>query len=152
MLPLLYGPSLIRKMFCFWPRLHVLPDILPIENVRYIATERLVRHHMLVTTIDELRQRVEAAWISVHVHVIQSLFHSMKRRVWSVITVISGSSAYLFLRIFTSKVLEDLITCYFCITYLSPMKIIVLFVFLPGVVVLMARQLPFSCFLQRLPS
>ncbi|GFU38599.1 transposable element Tcb1 transposase [Trichonephila clavipes] len=38
------------------------PDLLPIENVWSTVAERLVRHHMPVTTVDELWYRVEAAW------------------------------------------------------------------------------------------
>ncbi|GFS59978.1 transposable element Tcb1 transposase [Trichonephila clavipes] len=53
MLPVLYGPSLIRKMFDCYPS--------QIENVWSMVAERLDRHHTLVTTV-ELLYRVEAAW------------------------------------------------------------------------------------------
>ncbi|GFY29907.1 histone-lysine N-methyltransferase SETMAR [Trichonephila clavipes] len=49
------------------------PDLSTIENVWSMDTERLLRHHTPVTTIDELWHRVEAAWASVPVRVIQSL-------------------------------------------------------------------------------
>ncbi|GFU38571.1 uncharacterized protein TNCV_4391181 [Trichonephila clavipes] len=44
------------------------PDLSPIENVWSTVAERLARHHMPVTTVDELWYRVEAAWSSVPVH------------------------------------------------------------------------------------
>ncbi|GFT29134.1 HTH_Tnp_Tc3_2 domain-containing protein [Trichonephila clavipes] len=51
-----------------------------------MVAERLARHHTPVTTIDELWYRVEAAWSSVPVHAIQSLFDSMPRHISYVIT------------------------------------------------------------------
>ncbi|GFU18415.1 hypothetical protein TNCV_1980951 [Trichonephila clavipes] len=45
---------------------------------------------MPVTTVDELWYRVEAAWSSVSVHSIQSLFDSMPRRINAVITARGG--------------------------------------------------------------
>ncbi|GFV98386.1 hypothetical protein TNCV_623451 [Trichonephila clavipes] len=43
-------------------------------------------HQTLVTTIYEMWHHVEAAWASVPVHFIQSLFVSMLRRILAVIT------------------------------------------------------------------
>ncbi|GFX62573.1 hypothetical protein TNCV_4867361 [Trichonephila clavipes] len=57
-----------------------------------MVTERLARQHTPVTTVDELWHRVEAAWTSVSVHVIQSLFDSMPRRIRAVITARGGCS------------------------------------------------------------
>ncbi|GFX82527.1 histone-lysine N-methyltransferase SETMAR [Trichonephila clavipes] len=50
------------------------------ENVRPIVTVRLVRHHTLVTTIDDLWHRVGAQWVCVPINAIQSMFESMPRR------------------------------------------------------------------------
>ncbi|PRD27111.1 UNVERIFIED_CONTAM: hypothetical protein NCL1_36258 [Trichonephila clavipes] len=38
------------------------PDISPTENVLSMVAERLARHHMRVTTVDEVWYRAEAAW------------------------------------------------------------------------------------------
>ncbi|GFY05978.1 transposable element Tcb2 transposase [Trichonephila clavipes] len=56
--------------------------------------ERLARHRTPVTTFEELWLHVEAAWASVPVHAIQSLFDSMPRRICAVSTargVVPGS-------------------------------------------------------------
>ncbi|GFX69131.1 hypothetical protein TNCV_3563071 [Trichonephila clavipes] len=50
------------------------PDLSPKENVWSMIAERLTHHHMLVTTVDALWHRIEAAWTSVPLHVIQSMF------------------------------------------------------------------------------
>ncbi|GFX77602.1 transposable element Tcb1 transposase [Trichonephila clavipes] len=56
------------------------PDLSPIETVWSIVAERLARHHTADSTVDELWHHVEAAWTSVPVHAIQSLFDSIPRR------------------------------------------------------------------------
>ncbi|GFX49330.1 hypothetical protein TNCV_3334481 [Trichonephila clavipes] len=43
-----------------WPTCSL--DLLLIENVWYMVSERLALHHTPVTTVDELWYRVEAAW------------------------------------------------------------------------------------------
>ncbi|GFV22810.1 hypothetical protein TNCV_2090081 [Trichonephila clavipes] len=55
---------------------------------------RLARHHTPVTTVDELWHRVEAAWTSVSIHAIQSLFGSIPRRISAAITARGGCSGY----------------------------------------------------------
>ncbi|GFT77044.1 hypothetical protein TNCV_1099271 [Trichonephila clavipes] len=62
------------------------PDFSPIENVWSMVAERLTRHHTPVTTDDAVWHHVEAAWASVPVHTIQSLFDSMPMRISAVIT------------------------------------------------------------------
>ncbi|GFX12010.1 uncharacterized protein TNCV_2997941 [Trichonephila clavipes] len=57
-----------------------------------MVVERLALHYTPVTTVDELWHCVEAAWASVPVHVIQSLFDSMPRRISAVITPRGGCS------------------------------------------------------------
>ncbi|GFW50226.1 HTH_Tnp_Tc3_2 domain-containing protein [Trichonephila clavipes] len=54
------------------------PDLTPIEQV--------ASHHTLITNVDELWHRVEAAWAPISVHVMQSLFDSMPRRITADIT------------------------------------------------------------------
>ncbi|GFV28617.1 odorant receptor [Trichonephila clavipes] len=49
--------------------------------VLYLPSLHLDYHHMSVTTFDELWYRVEAAWPSVPVQAIQSLFDPMPRRI-----------------------------------------------------------------------
>ncbi|GFY21048.1 hypothetical protein TNCV_3990921 [Trichonephila clavipes] len=51
-----------------------------------MVAERLGRYQTPVTTVDELRFRVEAASSSVPVHDIQSVLDSMIRRISAVIT------------------------------------------------------------------
>ncbi|GFW69636.1 transposable element Tcb1 transposase [Trichonephila clavipes] len=94
-----YVASIVRTFFDtkhFWllPWPARSPDLLPIENIWSMVAERLARHHMSVTTVDELWHRVEAASTSVPVHVIQSLFDSMARRIGSVITATRGYYGY----------------------------------------------------------
>ncbi|GFV30431.1 hypothetical protein TNCV_99061 [Trichonephila clavipes] len=74
MLPVLYEPSLIQKIFECCPSLLRLPDLLPTENVWITVAQRLARHHTPVTTVDELWYRVEVAWSSVPVHAIRFFF------------------------------------------------------------------------------
>ncbi|GFW35860.1 hypothetical protein TNCV_1926911 [Trichonephila clavipes] len=57
-----------------------------------MVAERLACHHTSVTTVDELWYCVEAAWSSVPVHSVQSLFDSMHRRISAVITAIEGEN------------------------------------------------------------
>ncbi|GFV01135.1 hypothetical protein TNCV_1010561 [Trichonephila clavipes] len=63
----------------------------------------LIRHHTPDATVDELWHRVEAAWSSVPVHAIQSLFDSMASRISAVTTPSDGSSGYRFLRMCALK-------------------------------------------------
>ncbi|GFW54353.1 hypothetical protein TNCV_3703131 [Trichonephila clavipes] len=70
------------------------PDLSLIENIWSMVAERLARHHTPVTTVDELFHRVEAAWASVPVHTIQSVFDSMPMRISAVITARVGCSGY----------------------------------------------------------
>ncbi|GFW72100.1 hypothetical protein TNCV_4789871 [Trichonephila clavipes] len=50
-----------------------------------MVAERLARHHTAIATVDELWHRIEAAWASVPVHAIQSLFDSMPKSISAVI-------------------------------------------------------------------
>ncbi|GFV60454.1 hypothetical protein TNCV_3470891 [Trichonephila clavipes] len=72
-----------------WPTLS--PDLSPIENVWSIVLERLARHHYPVLTVEN---RVEVAWMPVHVHAIQSPFDSMVMHIRVVITAKGGCSMY----------------------------------------------------------
>ncbi|GFX61522.1 odorant receptor [Trichonephila clavipes] len=71
-----------------------ITDLSPIENIWSMITQRLTRHQTPVTTIDELWPRVEAAWASVPIHAIQSLFDSMARRISAGTTSRAGCSGY----------------------------------------------------------
>ncbi|GFU99005.1 hypothetical protein TNCV_3382491 [Trichonephila clavipes] len=55
---------------------------------------RLARYHTDVTTVDELLYSVEATWLYVSVHAIQSLFDSIPRRITAVITARGGGFWY----------------------------------------------------------
>ncbi|GFT58151.1 hypothetical protein TNCV_723151 [Trichonephila clavipes] len=83
---------------------HHLRDALACTFTRSFPNrKRLVcgcRHNKPVTTIDKLGNCVEAAWASIHVHAMQSLFDSMPRLVRAVITAIGNYSGYCFLRIY----------------------------------------------------
>ncbi|GFU18361.1 hypothetical protein TNCV_1980471 [Trichonephila clavipes] len=94
MLPALHEPSLIRKMFgcCPGKKIHQISS--PKENIWSMVAERLALHHTPFTAIDELWNRLEAAWASVPVYSIESLFNSMVRCVSAVITAIGGCSRY----------------------------------------------------------
>ncbi|GFU50372.1 transposable element Tcb2 transposase [Trichonephila clavipes] len=89
------------------------PDLSTIENVWFIVSKLLARHHTPVTTVDELWYHVEAALSFVPIHAIQSLFDSCPGRISAVITARGGCFWYCFLRIYAPKFLESLITCYF---------------------------------------
>ncbi|GFW89941.1 odorant receptor [Trichonephila clavipes] len=67
-------------------------DLSPIENVWSMVAEIRARYHTPVTLVDELWHRVEAAWASISVHAIQSLFDSMPRRISAVIIARGGCS------------------------------------------------------------
>ncbi|GFW64954.1 hypothetical protein TNCV_392201 [Trichonephila clavipes] len=54
----------------------------------------LARHHTPVPTVDELWHRIEAAWASVPVCAIQSLFDSIPKRISAVISARGGCSRY----------------------------------------------------------
>ncbi|GFT49928.1 transposable element Tcb1 transposase [Trichonephila clavipes] len=71
-------------------------NLSPIENVCYMVGERLA--HTIDTTADELWDQYEAAWESVHIQAIQSIFHSIIRRISNVIVARGGCSEYLFFR------------------------------------------------------
>ncbi|GFV52731.1 hypothetical protein TNCV_2874021 [Trichonephila clavipes] len=53
---------------------------------------RLACHHTPITTVDELWHLVEAAWASVPVHAIQSLFYSISKLISAVIMARGGCS------------------------------------------------------------
>ncbi|GFV12747.1 transposable element Tcb1 transposase [Trichonephila clavipes] len=89
-----------------WPAR--FPDLLPIENVWSMVAE------WPVPTVNEVWHRVEAAWASVSIHAIQSLFNSMPRSISAVITAKNGCFGYRFLEIYAPKFLENLITISFC--------------------------------------
>ncbi|GFX52080.1 uncharacterized protein TNCV_4654091 [Trichonephila clavipes] len=82
MLLVLYGPSLTRNSSTVALPARS-PDLSPTENVWSMVAERWARHHTPITT-------VEAAWLSVPVQTIQSLFDSMPRRKSAVITARGG--------------------------------------------------------------
>ncbi|GFT46782.1 odorant receptor [Trichonephila clavipes] len=71
-----------------------ISDLSPIEIIWSMVAERLTRHHTTVPTVDELGHRVEAAWASIPVHAIQSLFYSMPRRISAVIIDRGSCSKY----------------------------------------------------------
>ncbi|GFY29856.1 hypothetical protein TNCV_4071691 [Trichonephila clavipes] len=64
----------------------------------------MARRHTPVTTIDELCHREEAAWASVPVHAIQSLFNSIPRRIQPEMLVLG--------RDYSGSMHANLITCY----------------------------------------
>ncbi|GFX15272.1 hypothetical protein TNCV_3302032 [Trichonephila clavipes] len=64
------------------------------RNVWSMVAEQLSHHHTPVTMVDELGHHVEAAWASVPVHAIQSLFETMPRRISVVITARGSCSGY----------------------------------------------------------
>ena len=49
------------------------PELSKTENVWLMVEKRLARRHAPVTTADELWHFVEAAWVAVPEHVLQSL-------------------------------------------------------------------------------
>ncbi|GFX17202.1 hypothetical protein TNCV_2857251 [Trichonephila clavipes] len=64
------------------------------ENIWSMVAKRLARNLTPVITFDEMRYRVEAAWSSVPVHAILSLFDSMPRRISAVTTTRGGCFSY----------------------------------------------------------
>ncbi|GFU67623.1 uncharacterized protein TNCV_1643721 [Trichonephila clavipes] len=67
MLPVLYGPSLIRKKFGCYPGMHVHHTrSLANRKCLVIVVQRLGRLHTAITTIGELWYRVEAASAPIH--------------------------------------------------------------------------------------
>ncbi|GFX95749.1 uncharacterized protein TNCV_4886751 [Trichonephila clavipes] len=73
------------------------PDLSPIENVRSMVAEVLDRHHTPVTTVDELRFCIEAAWSYEPVHAIEVLI--LLPEVVAFGTDLSGSTNPNFLKI-----------------------------------------------------
>ena len=76
------------------PRPARSPDLSPIENIWSWVVERLSRHHLPATTIDELWHRVEAEWNDEPVSVIQAQFDSMPSRITAVVASRGGNSVY----------------------------------------------------------
>ncbi|GFX86271.1 transposable element Tcb1 transposase [Trichonephila clavipes] len=64
------------------------PDLSPIENMWFMAVQRLTQITPPAATPDKLWQRGEAAWSAVPQEHIQSLFESMP---WRVVAVISNN-------------------------------------------------------------
>ncbi|GFX20069.1 transposable element Tcb1 transposase [Trichonephila clavipes] len=71
-----------------WPERSL--DLSPIENAWSMVVKQMTHHHTPVTTVDELWHRVEAAWSSVPVRAIQTLFDAMPRRISAVIIARCG--------------------------------------------------------------
>ncbi|GFW27343.1 transposable element Tcb1 transposase [Trichonephila clavipes] len=67
---------------------------LPIENMWSMVAQRLIQITPLAATLDQLWQRVEAAWSAVPQEQIQSFFESMPRRVAAGISNNGGYSVY----------------------------------------------------------
>ncbi|GFV36518.1 hypothetical protein TNCV_2260371 [Trichonephila clavipes] len=100
MLPVLYGPSLIRKcsavaLACTFTK-SLANRKCGIHGCRVICSSPYFTSgcHIPVTTVDELWHCIEAAWASVPAHVIQSLFDYILRRVSAVITTRGVCSGY----------------------------------------------------------
>ncbi|GFX68314.1 transposable element Tcb1 transposase [Trichonephila clavipes] len=68
------------------------PDLTPIENMWSMVGQQLSQITPPAATLDQLWQRVEAAWSAVPQEHIQSLFESMPRRVAAMISNNSGYS------------------------------------------------------------
>ncbi|GFU26107.1 hypothetical protein TNCV_5105601 [Trichonephila clavipes] len=68
-------------------------NLSPTENVWSRVAERLACHYTPVTMVDELWQRLKAAWSSVPLHAIQSLFDSMSKHI-SALIIARGGSEY----------------------------------------------------------
>ncbi|GFU83571.1 transposable element Tcb1 transposase [Trichonephila clavipes] len=75
-----------------WPALS--PDLSSIENMWSMVAQRLTQIIPPAATLDQLWQRVEAAWSAVPQEHIQSLFESMSKRVEVVISNNGGYSGY----------------------------------------------------------
>ncbi|GFX73054.1 transposable element Tcb1 transposase [Trichonephila clavipes] len=78
------------KNVCLLPWTARSSDLSPIENVWSMVAEQLACHYTPITTVDEMWHRVEAAWASVPVHAIHSLFDSKPRRISTVNTARGG--------------------------------------------------------------
>ncbi|GFV66603.1 transposable element Tcb1 transposase [Trichonephila clavipes] len=70
------------------------PDLSPIENMWPMVAQRLTQTTPPAATLDQLLQRVEAAWSAVPQEHIQSFFESMPRCVAAVISNNGGYSGY----------------------------------------------------------
>ncbi|GFW36502.1 transposable element Tcb1 transposase [Trichonephila clavipes] len=70
------------------------PDLSPIENMWSMVAQRLTQITPPAATLDQLWQRVGAAWSAIPQEYIQSLFESMPRRVAAVISNNGGYSGY----------------------------------------------------------
>ncbi|GFW96627.1 transposable element Tcb1 transposase [Trichonephila clavipes] len=75
-----------------WPARSL--DLLQIENMWSMVSQRLTQITPPAAPPDQLWQRVEAAWSAVPQEHIQSLFESMPRRVAAVISNNGGYSGY----------------------------------------------------------
>ncbi|GFX88405.1 transposable element Tcb1 transposase [Trichonephila clavipes] len=69
-------------------------DLSPIKNMWSMVAQRLTQITPPVATLDQLWQRVEAAWCAVPQEHVQSLFESILRRVAAVISNNGGYSGY----------------------------------------------------------
>ncbi|GFX88386.1 transposable element Tcb1 transposase [Trichonephila clavipes] len=70
------------------------PDLSPIKNMWSMVSQRLTQITPPEATLDQLWQRVEAAWSAVPQEHIQSLFESILRRVAAVISNNGGYCGY----------------------------------------------------------
>ncbi|GFV75093.1 transposable element Tcb1 transposase [Trichonephila clavipes] len=75
-----------------WPTFS--PDLSPIENLWSMLAQRLARDTPPAATPNQLRQYMEAAWITVPQGYIQSLFDSMPRRIAADIANNGGYTNY----------------------------------------------------------
>ncbi|GFY34905.1 transposable element Tcb1 transposase [Trichonephila clavipes] len=71
-------------------------DLSPIENMWSLVAQRLTQITPPAATLDQLWQRVEAAWSAVPQEHIQSFFESMSRHVAAEISNNGGYSGYRF--------------------------------------------------------
>ncbi|GFX96175.1 hypothetical protein TNCV_2290641 [Trichonephila clavipes] len=70
------------------------PHLSPIEIVWCMVAERLTCHRTPASTIDDLWHCVEAAWASIPIDALKSLFDSMPRCISAVVTSRGGCSGY----------------------------------------------------------
>ncbi|GFX91955.1 transposable element Tcb1 transposase [Trichonephila clavipes] len=75
-----------------WPACS--PDLLTIEHMWFLVSQRLTQITPPAATPDQPWQRVEASWSAVPQELIQSLIESMPRRVAAVICNNGGYSDY----------------------------------------------------------